>query len=396
MRREDLFVAIGAAEDKHLAQCEKSRNPSQVIPWEEPFMQNKKRETNLHRKHRIWLIAAIVVLMLLMMGSAIATIVTMQAEEVKLFVHTAENPSGEQITSGEVNEEATFETKGVYEGEKISFNEVQDVFIELGSYYPQEIPDGYTMTFVSNDAPLQNQVIHYENDAGNMIKYWIYVGDPASSIEIYGIENKTNVSINGQPGILYEQKGSSRMLVWVNKTQGYGFAILVHDDAVDILAMAESTAEGKPLVPSRTEETLKALEEMGDYTPAYLPDGFTELNVLGSPLAEGGWYSYVRKWYINRAENTSIYFEYETYVIMTDVGYTDDAKTACSLFIPGYYILKGKVVGQETEVNGMFAIMTDKDIAWADPETHRVYHLHSEDVTGTELLKVAQSISDSP
>ena len=37
--------------------------------------------------------------------------------------------------------------------------------------------------------------------------------------------------------------------------------------------------------------------------------------LLGSPIADGGgWYSYVRKWYVNRSENIKIYFEYESYV----------------------------------------------------------------------------------
>jgi hypothetical protein len=41
----------------------------------------------------------------------------------------------------------------------------------------------------------------------------------------------------------------------------------------------------------------------------------------------------------------------------------------------------------------MFGIATNCDIVWADPERHVVYHLHSEDVMGEELLKIAQSIS---
>ena len=46
--------------------------------------------------------------------------------------------------------------------------------------------------------------------------------------------------------------------------------------------------------------------------------------------------------------------------------------------------------------NGMFGIMTDEHIAWADPENHKVYHLYSGDVTGEALLAVARSIGEKP
>ena len=90
---------------------------------------------------RIWLIAAVIALATVLMGSAIAALVSMKVDDVK--VHTQ---------NGET-----------HEGEKIEFEEVHDVFIELGSWYPQEIPDGYAMTFISDGAPLQNQNIKYEN-----------------------------------------------------------------------------------------------------------------------------------------------------------------------------------------------------------------------------------------
>ena len=98
---------------------------------------------------------------------------------------------------------------------------------------------------------------------------------------------------------------------------------------------------------------------------------------------------------MNKEKNTRIYFEYETYNIITEDGYTDDAKTICSFTIPGCDILKGIIVGDEVEIGGMYGIATGNHIAWADPETHRVFHLTSEDIIGEELLKVAQSITEN-
>lgn len=390
MTRDDLFRALGMVDSQRLARCEKRMNPSLVIPWEDSNMKSNIC-INRNRIKKIVLLAAIIALMLLLMGSAVYSLVTMQVKSIELHLQDGKKREILKVGTAEVQKEDLIESAQVFEGEMVSFEGTQDVFIALGTYYPQEIPEGFAVTFVSNDAPLQNQVIHYENDAGDMIKYRLYRSGPASNIEIYGIEKKTDVRINGQPGILYEQKGGGRTLVWVNKRQGFGFALQTDNTSVDLLAMAESTAEGEPLTPSYTEETKQALEELGDFAPAYLPEGYSELAVAGFPLS-GDWYSYVRKWYVNQRENALIYFEYESYVIVTEDGYTDDARTVCSFHIPGYHILRNEVVGEEVTVGGMFGIADEEDIAWADPETHRVFHLHSEDITGAELLKVAQSM----
>lgn len=376
MTREDLLQAIGTVEESRLARCEKNREPSMVIHEEDSKM-NNGNHSNTRRSagaKRIWMVAAIIALATVLMGSAIAALVTMKTGDVKVMTENGE----------------------IHEGEKVEFEEVHDVFIELGSWYPQEIPEGYTMTFVSDGAPYQNQTIKYENELGDEIRYWIYIADPASGSEIYDIVSKTDVEINGQDGILYEQAGNSRTLVWINEKQGFGFKLNTTDSDVDLIAMAESTAEGEPLTPSRSEETKQAIAELGDFSPTYLPEGFEEQGVQASPLSTGGgWYSYVRKWYVNKAENTQIYFEYETYVIDTASGYEDNAKTVCSFWVPGCDILRGIIVGEEVEINGMYGIASGNHIAWADPETHRVFHLTSEDILGDDLLKVAQSITEN-
>ena len=376
MTREDILHAIGTVEESRLARCEKNRGPSMVIHEEDSKMNNGKY-SNTRRSagvKRIWMVAAIIALATVLMGSAIAALVTMKTGDVKVMTENGE----------------------IHEGEKVEFEEVHDVFIELGSWYPQEIPEGYTMTFVSDGAPYQNQNIIYKNDEGNDIWYWIYIADPASDAEVYDIVSKTEVKINGEDGILYEQLGGSQTLVWVNEEQGFGFKLTASDIEIDLIAMAESTAEGEPLTPSRAEEAKQAIAELGDYSPTYLPEGFEEQGVQASPLSDGGgWYSYVRKWYVNKKENTQIYFTYETYAIATEDGYTDDAKTICAFQIPGCDILKGIIVGDEIEINGMYGLATGNRVVWADPEAHVFYYLHSEDVAGEELLKVAQSIIEN-
>lgn len=144
MRREDLFAAIGEVEESRLMRCEKVMNPSVIVYWEDPNMYGRKKAMG-----KFWLIAAVIVLTLCLMGSAIAALVKMNVKETKVLMQQEEVVEGETVV-----------VEKVYEGEKISFDEVHDEYVELGNFYPQQIPDGYTMTFVSNDAPMQHRVIH--------------------------------------------------------------------------------------------------------------------------------------------------------------------------------------------------------------------------------------------
>ena len=323
---------------------------------------------------RTLLIAATVALMLFLLGCAVKALISLRVETVAQY-----SDKGQLVT-----------------GEAVHFDKTDDVFIELGAYYPQEIPEGYTMTFVSDGAPLQRQRIDYEGSGELYFDYCIMVGDPASSVEVYDITEKTQVDVNGSAGILYEHAGGMQTLVWIEEEQGYGFVLRTNDAELDLTAIARSTGPGEPLTPTRSESTVKALEELGDFSPTYLPEGYEEQGVQGCPLSEGGgWYSYVRKYYVNRVENTRIFFEYETYSIDKEMGYEDSAKTACSFYIPGCDILNGIVVGEEAEIGGLYALVTGNHIAWADPEKHTVYHLTSEDVLDAELLRIAQSIREN-
>lgn len=351
-----------------------------------------------HMGKKILLIAAIVAAMSLLMGSAITRrLIALRTEKVTL----QELPSnGDAQLSGPENTTAATETttgdRRLYEGVRIQFEKLHNVFIAVPNCYPQQIPEGYTITLVSDDAPLQDRYIKYENDAGDTIDYHVTV-DNAFGIDIYGVIRKTDVKINGLPGVLYEAVGNSWVLAWVDERQGAGYLLMATEmSAADLIAMAESTAEGEPLTPTSYGRTLQALEELGDFSPGYLPEGFEEYAVMGFPLMEGSWYSYVRKWYVNREENKLIYFEYETYKFVNPPAPEDEARAASALHISDYIRLKGEIPHEEIEVDGMFGLMTDEDITWADTKKDHVFHLYSEDVSPEELLKVAQSIREKP
>lgn len=132
MRREDLFIAIGMVDNERLDRCERDGNPSGVNDWAEPEM-NKR----FYWMKRIIFIAAVVVMTGMLMGSGIMALLNMNIADKRTHDWNGE----------------------IHEGEEISFDESHDIFIELGPWYPHEIPEGYTMTFVSEGAPLQKQSI---------------------------------------------------------------------------------------------------------------------------------------------------------------------------------------------------------------------------------------------
>ena len=58
------------------------------------------------------------------------------------------------------------------------------------------------------------------------------------------------------------------------------------------------------------------------------------------------------------------------------------------------YFARNELAIRETDRKyGMFGIMTDNHIAWADPQRKVVYHMYSETVTGEALLDVALSVN---
>ncbi len=328
--------------------------------------------TDQHKKNkkpvRFLLIAAIVALLVTTVYAASNALIALRIER-----KTGEN-TNESLSYAEVH-----------------FDNTENVYLEVGSVYPQSIPEGYTYRFVSN-AAYGRQTIHYENGAGNYLTYQICLGGPGETVDILEIEKEEAVDINGIQGVLYTQQ-NGQIILWADENQGFGFLIMTDDPQVNLLEIARSVAGGEPLTPTCSNSTQKALEELGDFVPGILPEGYEEETVLGCPLEEGGgWYSYVRKFYVNKTQNTRIYFEYETYAIDTESGYVDNAETACSFYIPGCDALSGNIVGQRTEIDGMFALSSGSDIAWADTERHVVFHLSSKDITPEELLEVAKSI----
>ena len=84
MTREDLLHAIGTVEESRLARCEKNREPSMVIHEEDSKMKNGKYSNSRRSAgvKRIWMIAAVIALATVLMGSAIAALESLKTGDV--------------------------------------------------------------------------------------------------------------------------------------------------------------------------------------------------------------------------------------------------------------------------------------------------------------------------
>ena len=128
MKREDLFLAIGEVEEERLAICE-AVYPFGAEPREETEMYTGRNKRTSRRSRKLWLIAAIVALMLLLMGSAIAARVTMNVRDVSVRVEMKETQGSEQTGDEESNSGETQSTMVLHEGEKVDFEKTDDDFI---------------------------------------------------------------------------------------------------------------------------------------------------------------------------------------------------------------------------------------------------------------------------
>lgn len=270
----------------------------------------------------------------------------------------------------------------------LDISQDQESYVGYEPWYPQEIPEGYRLTQVT-DHTYGNQSYFYENDHGGDItyKFTFQLGDWGGGSGMGTVEE---VEINGNMGYYFPDANN---IVWVQEEKGFAFSIWATED-VDVIAMARSVALGPDLTPSQDEKLSLALEQLGDYRITQLPEGMVQEEIAGSPLEDGGgWYSYVRRWYVDKTTNDKIYMAYESYITAPEdcasaqevadmqvgsVNYPDDVK--------------------HLEINGCPASALEYDgsatVAWAagDGQKGTVFSLYSQDFTAAELVEIAKSV----
>ncbi len=266
---------------------------------------------------------------------------------------------------------------------KIDLTQEDTAFVEYEPMYPQAIPEGYEMTFVS-DRFYGDQSIRYENSAGETLSFTLYwrlygrdfagMGEPPETVEIHG---HTGYRMAG---------GGQQSILWTDEERGFGFK-LSGPAELDLLAVAQSVAPGPELTPTHADWTEKALKDLGDYRITALPEGMEEDAMVGAPLEEGGgWYAYVNRRYCQKAKNWEVVLSYDTII-------PDGDNPALGLVTGGRDGL-----AQEVMVNGCLGAASQTDdqaeLAWVlkDGQQEVAFTLMSEHYTVEELLEFARSV----
>ena len=280
----------------------------------------------------------------------------------------------------------------VYEAQYQFPRELSDSYVELGYWLPECIPEGYEQTFIS-DRAYDSQTILYGNAAGNEIRYEYAKPSGFGGVTMYGVISEETVVIGESEGVLFRKTyGSS--LFWTREAEGLGFWLSADDPAVDLVEMAQSVAACEPFRSEQADaNTAAALEQLGDYNPAWLPDGFEERDAAGIPIPEDGWYGYIRKFYTDYATNRELCLSYEPFVIPADVNESEPA---------AYFVQiqtseeRTDVVTEETLVNEMTAVICinprTNAVHWLDEEQGLMFTVSSASVSVEELLHIAESV----
>lgn len=265
----------------------------------------------------------------------------------------------------------------------IELEQPQDVYLGWAPIYPQIVPEGYYIDFVSEPS-YGYQTIRYENAEGNMLDYTFYYRLGKYGRDFNGSGQPQQVDINGNTGYLGEHS-----LLWTDDSKGYAFT-LTSDGDVDLLSIAKSVTLGPELEPTNHSKTLLALEELGDYQITELPDSVEQDELTGCPLSDGGgWYSYIRRWYFDKKTNAQIFFTYETYdygdepIPMEEaakmyIGGDNDPQYQTICGCPGAFIQKDN----------------SAEVVWYQGNDQKGvrFDLYSEDYPVEELLTIAESV----
>lgn len=352
MKAEDLFIAIGQAEDRQLLESE---------PFQEG--KNMKKASKLIRN---LLIAAVL--------TALLSITVYAAVNARIQLNVTKRQE---------------ETTNAYEVE-IDFQRTSNEYLELGDYYPQQLPEGYTCAFVSDKA-MGYQRLEFNDAAGEFaFDLSMELGSGGLQKTIVDVVSEEEVTVGSCPGTLYATENGDRCLTWYDEETGVGF-FMSAVDGVDILTIAQSVAPGTPLTPTRAAGAQKALEQLGDYRITGLPEGYSEVDFQASPLEDGGdWYAYVRRWYSDKVSTDStIFLTYESFTLTNDKplehGEEPVENTPAT-------ILEYQGGGTPTTVQEMPAAVADGRVSWVDWEAQVIFSIYADQLSQEQLLELAQSV----
>lgn len=372
MKSEDLFAAIGGVESSRLERSELTVNQSSRNTHEE---ETKVKHKNTKKWTRNLIIAAVVATILSVTAYAVAN--------ARIRLETTRYKDHEIVTE---------EPNGNYDVE-IDFQRTTNEYLELGAVYPQSIPEGYTVCFVSDNAVGVQHIVYADKTGAEALRFIAQLGSDGGHLGIMNVTEEKEVTVQGVPGTLFCHSGGYQTLVWYNEEQGIGFTLIneVPNLDLDLLAIAESVGPGEPLTPTLAAGYDTALTELGDYRITALPDGFVETDFMASPLENGGdWYAYVRRWYGDKVTtDNTIYFEYEHFQLESDEPMNHPTEPVENTVET---ILQDNGGGEPATIQGMPGAISDESVIWVDWDAQVVFKIVASNRTSQEMLALANSV----
>lgn len=371
MKAEDLFLAIGDVETHRLQRSELTTRTSSAGIEEEYTMKHKKTSKVI----RNLLIAAAI--------TAILSVTAYAAVNARIRLETTKFQEEKVVTEP---------STGNYDVE-IDFQRTTNEYLELGSVYPQSVPEGYTISFVS-DSALGMQHIVYANENGeDAIRFIAQLGSEGGQLELQNVTGEETVTIQECPGTLYRNGGGGQAVIWYNETQGIGYTLLtqIPNLDVDLIAIAQSVGTGEALTPTLSAGYDTALSELGDYRITALPEGFVETDFMAAPLETGGgWYAYVRRWYGDKVTtDNTLHFEYEHFQLESDEPENHAEEPVEN--VPET-ILRYAGGGEPATIQGMPGAVSDGAVHWVDWDAQVVFSLYGNAYDAEALTAMAESV----
>lgn len=371
MKAEDLFLAIGDVETHRLQRSELTTRMSSESIEEENTMKRK----HARKVIRNLLIAAAI--------TAILSVTAYAAVNARIRL---------DITKYQDEKVVTEASTGNYDVE-IDFQRTTNEYLELGSVYPQSVPESYTISFVS-DSALGMQNIVYANEKGeDAIRFIAELGSEGGQLGLRNVTGEEAVTIQNCPGTLYHYGSGHQAAVWYNETQGIGYTLLtqIPNLDVDLIAIAQSVGTGEALTPTLSAGYDTALSELGDYRVTALPEGFVETDFMASPLeAGGGWYAYVRRWYGDKVTtDNTLYFEYEHFQLESDEPENHAEEPVENA---PETVLQYAGGGEPATIQGMPGAVSDGAVHWVDWDAQVVFSLYGNAYDAEALTAMAESV----
>ncbi len=265
---------------------------------------------------------------------------------------------------------------------------------ELGSWYPDTLPDGYTLLFVSSDP--DRLCLFFRSETGDTLELFCCTSQDYALGSVTGGYDKQNLSVNGAAGYRFdatrpEELGltSHVMLCWTATDRNAAFRLEYKgqsDLTPDLLAIAESVAlQEKPL--ATTESAF--LETFGDWRPSRIPEGYAHRQTSAT-FHTRTLSVRLYQFYDNPASETSFSYYYTPLPNGEDAGQylkelALESLQACESVTvggnPGYYADDGTQP-------------FNRQLFWLDKDSGLIFALQSRHLTRDELFSLAESMAN--